>query len=223
MNSRNYVIVANGPFLSRALLQVAAQNACIVALDGAANQLLALNIMPEIILGDFDSFEDTPAFASIKKIRLPDQNFTDFQKALTWIKAASPARIDVVCATGGRMDHEQANLRALISAYSPTQPIYVHNGMQTLEFVANKTIHIQGQHGDYCGFFGMPRAHITVKNQGLHYLQQDIPYELTLTQSSVSNRLQGNAGAVVEIVGEAWVVHPPMLVTFKTDKAEDSR
>lgn len=204
-----YLIVANGPFLSSVFIRAAAKNARIIALDGAANKLIQLNIKPNLIVGDFDSFQEEERLASVEKIKLVDQNFTDFQKALKFIKKEA-TRIDVVCATGGRMDHEQANIRALIDEYSPECPIYLHNEVQTLEFVRNKTVYIQGKHHEYCGFFGMPEAIMTVKNGGLEY-GSDAPYHLTLTQCSSSNRLVGGDGAIVEIQGDALVACPSLI------------
>lgn len=201
-----FLIVANGPFLSAAFIHAAANNARIIALDGAANKLIQLNINPDFIIGDFDSFQEEERLASVEKIKLLDQSFTDFQKALKFIKKDA-TRIDVICATGGRMDHEQANIRALIDEYSEYCPIYLHNEVQTLEFVRNKIVHIRGKHHDYCGFFGMPEATMIVKNGGLEY-GDDAPYPLTLTQCSSSNRLIGHQGAIVEITGDALVAHP---------------
>lgn len=211
MKTTKFLIVANGPFLPSSLIKAAAEGACIVALDGAANQLLRLNILPDMILGDFDSFCEEPALSSVKKIKLFDQNFTDFQKALTFIKQEARL-VHVVCATGGRMDHEQANIRTLIREYSSHCPIYLHNAYQVVEFVRDKTVHIQGKPHDFCGFFGMPQARMIVKNQGLAW-GSDVPYEMTLTQFSSSNRLRGDTGAVVEIIGDALIVHPPMFDT----------
>ncbi len=212
-----YLIIANGPFISDAFIKAAAKNVCIVALDGAANKLLSLNILPDMIIGDFDSFQEEACLSSVKKVKLVDQNFSDFQKALKYLKK-NATRIDVVCATGGRMDHEQANIRALISEYSEICPIYLHNDEQTLEFVRDKIIHITGKHHDYCGLFGMPEATMIVKNSGLEY-GSDAPYRLTLTQGSSSNRLMGNDGAIIEIQGSALVARPSILRTTRMANA----
>ncbi|MES2204339.1 MAG: thiamine diphosphokinase [Pseudomonadota bacterium] len=204
-----YLIVANGPFLTKALIVKAAQGACIIALDGAANKLARLGIMPDIILGDFDSFQEETCFAAVEKIILPDQNFTDFQKALKFAKQNATS-IHVVCALGGRLDHDQANIRSLKSEYSLNCPIYLHNDFQTMTYACNETVHIRGQHHDYCGLFGMPEAVMIVKNQGLEY-GGDTPFSLTLTQSSSSNRLLGDEGAILEIQGNALIVHPLLV------------
>jgi thiamine pyrophosphokinase len=206
-----FLIVANGPFLSASFILSIAKDACIIALDGAANKLMRLGIKPDKILGDFDSYQEDERLLSVEKIKLLDQNFTDFQKALQFVKSDATL-IHVVCALGGRLDHQQANIQALQSDYSEHCPIYLHNEIQTLEFVRDKTVHIHGNHHDYCGFFGMPAAVMIVKNGGLEY-GSEAPYFLNQTQFSCSNRLIGNEGAIVEIQGEALIVYPP---TFKS-------
>ncbi len=211
MSVTKYLIVANGPFLSQSIILEAAENAFIIALDGAANKLFKLGIKPNIILGDFDSFrEELDFFSDVEKIIIPDQNFTDLQKGLRFAKQHA-SEIHIVCATGGRMDHEQASIRSLHSEYSIHCPIYLHNECQTMTFASNQTILIAGKHHDYCGFFGMPEATMSVKNGGLEYGGEE-PYILSSSNFSVSNRLIGNQGAIVEIKGDALIVNPPMLM-----------
>ena len=213
-----YLIVANGPFLAKSIILEAAQGAYVIALDGAANVLARLGIMPNMIMGDFDSFQEEAVFNNIEKLALPDQNFTDFQKALKFAKE-NASSIHVVCATGGRLDHEQAALKALQGEHSLRCPIYLHNEYQTITFASNQTITIMGKHHDHCGIFGMPVASMSVKNGGLEYVDQK-PYHLLLSQCSSSNRLIGDEGAVVEIMGNALVVNPPMLAAQRVFSAK---
>jgi thiamine pyrophosphokinase len=211
MEFSKYLIVANGPFLSKAIILEAAENAFIIALDGASNKLFKLGIKPNIILGDFDSFQGkVDFFSDVKRLIIPDQNFTDLQKGLKFAKKYA-SEIHIVCATGGRMDHEQSNIRSLQSEYSIHCPIYLHNECQTMTFASNQTILIAGKHHDYCGLFGMPEAVMLVKNAGLGYGGEK-PYVLSSSSFSVSNRLIGDDGAIVEITGDALIVNPPMLM-----------
>jgi thiamine pyrophosphokinase len=211
MEFSKYLIVANGPFLSKAIILEAAENAFIIALDGASNKLFKLGIKPNIILGDFDSFQgEVDFFSDVKRLIIPDQNFTDLQKGLKFAKKYA-SEIHIVCATGGRMDHEQSNIRSLQSEHSIHCPIYLHNECQTMTFASNQTILIAGKHHDYCGLFGMPEAVMLVKNAGLGYGGEK-PYVLSSSSFSVSNRLIGDDGAIVEITGDALIVNPPMLM-----------
>lgn len=245
MKSFKYLIVANGPFLAASIIYEAAQGACIIALDGAANKLARLGIKPDVILGDFDSIHDEPDTARIWGITQPcatssaeatspcstpylgnygvtivpamDQNLTDFQKALQFAMRHADrygfflaTSVHVVCATGGRIDHDQANLRTLQSEYATNCPIYLHNECQTMTFVSNKIITIHGKHHEHCGLFGMPIASMLVKNKGLEYAGE-APYDRLPLHYSSSNRLIGDEGAVIEITGDALIVNPPLF------------
>ncbi len=87
------------------------------AADGGANRLRTWGERPEAILGDFDSLEDMAWWASQKDvyvINAPDQEATDFEKALDWLEAETrPGLILGVGFLGGRMDHALAALHAL--------------------------------------------------------------------------------------------------------------
>ena len=213
-----YLIVGNSPFFARSIIAEIAQEACILALDGAAEKLINLKIKPDIILGDFDSLKKHPSFykkLGITLISAKDQNLTDFEKALkfamyeaknyNFVQATS---IHVVCATGGRMDHELTNFRALQSQYNKYCAIFLHNEYQTLRFHSNEMVKLIGIQGDYCGFFGMPTAKMSVKH-GLAYGGDEF-YELNIKQSSSANYLT-QKNAMVEIIGDVLIAHPPMF------------
>lgn len=227
-----YLIVGNAPFLSKSIIIEAAEDSCIVALDGASNKLANLGIKPDIILGDFDSLDEKTmrlwginqaisepymGKCGVSIVPAKNQNFTDFQKAIFFAMRQAnkygflnATSIHAVCITGGRADHEQTNILALKQYHSPHCPIYLHNECQSIQFVSNQTVHIQGRHNDYCGLFGMPDAKMSVKNSGLAYGNETL-YSLSFAQFSSSNRLTGDNGAIVEIQGEALIIHPPML------------
>jgi thiamine pyrophosphokinase len=78
----------------------------ILAADGGANPLRAMNITPHITLGDFDSIEEVP----LDGIRLPDQNTSDFDKLLAEADARSYHRLTVCNAEGDLPDHFLASL-----------------------------------------------------------------------------------------------------------------
>ena len=63
--------------------------------DGAFRYLQKLNIQPDIISGDFDSFEISQFPPEIEIISTPDQNDTDFAKALTIIKNKGFSHVDL--------------------------------------------------------------------------------------------------------------------------------
>ena len=80
----------------------------VCAIDGAYNHFKLKNIMPDLVTGDFDSIHAIPS--SIEVIKTPDQNFTDFDKALTILKNRGYIHIDVYGGSGKEHDHFLGNI-----------------------------------------------------------------------------------------------------------------
>ncbi|KAI5456985.1 thiamine pyrophosphokinase [Mariannaea sp. PMI_226] len=98
-----------------------------VAADGGANRLYALSSFHgkysnlQLIIGDLDSLDphvrefytSQPVPANI--VHDPDQNSTDFGKAINWIRKENPSGIDIVAlgGLGGRVDQGVSQLHHL--------------------------------------------------------------------------------------------------------------
>jgi thiamine pyrophosphokinase len=75
----------------------------VCAADGAYNVLKSKDIVPDLVVGDFDSIGAVPP--AIECVHKPDQNLTDFDKALTLLKERGFLNIDVYGASGKEHDH----------------------------------------------------------------------------------------------------------------------
>ena len=88
--------------------------AIIACTDGAFHYLKEKNFSLEkldFISGDFDSHSGIDENIYHEKfIFTPDQNFTDFQKALDILKSKGIKKIDVYGGSGGEQDHFLGNL-----------------------------------------------------------------------------------------------------------------
>ena len=136
-----------------------------------------------------------------------DQNHTDLQKAIMYCDENRAERIDIVCATGARMDHTLSNIRVLRKMYRLERPIFIHTESQTLEYVKDGKTLIKGEIGDYCGILAFPDAQFT--STGLVWDGDN--YQLKSGFSdSISNELKDKE-ANIKIEGEALVVHPGIL------------
>ena len=86
-----------------------------VAVDGGWLAHRSAEIEPDVILGDFDSCGDLSEiekfFSRSAIYHLSDQNHTDFEKALDWIKQmGEPKKLVILGGLGKRMDHTLSNL-----------------------------------------------------------------------------------------------------------------
>lgn len=200
----DYVIIANGPFLPKEIILTHIQNKMIVALDGAADKLMSLNITPHVVLGDFDSISHFEQKEKIQFISLPDQNYTDLQKGIRYCDTQMAASITILCASGGRMDHHENALRSLRTEYKKNRPMLLHTDQQTLRFAKDEELYIEGSVGDKCGILAYPAGRFSSK--GLQYDVTD--FELVFGfADSTSNSLK-EPRAWISVTGEALIVMP---------------
>lgn len=221
-----FIIIANGPFLAHDIIREAIQDRQIVALDGAANKLLELDIQPHVILGDFDSIQ--PHAQNYWGIRhtyqtLSDQTrpyqgkhdvwvvpaknqmLTDLVKGIQYCDLQHASEISIICATGGRDDHHEANKLALQTEYRQDRPIILHGAEQTLRWAQNETITLAGEMGDHCGFVA----------QGPGYGDSiGLEYPCHHTAISLCNRLIARE-AILHITGNALIIMPALLAAHR--------
>lgn len=80
----------------------------VCAIDGAYNYFKKFEIEPDLVTGDFDSIENIPS--KVEVINTPDQNFTDFDKALQILFKRGFTEVDVYGGSGKEHDHFLGNL-----------------------------------------------------------------------------------------------------------------
>lgn len=220
---KHFIIVANGDFLVKEIIQEALQGKTIIALDGAANKLERIGIKPHVILGDFDSITPTQQqFWGIKKtfadlhdndepyignhniliVPAKNQDKTDLTKAIQYCDVNHATHITIICATGGRLDHHQANIMTLESEYKPHRPIVLHTDQQSICYAKDEAIIFLGNINEYCGIMPTPGSSYTTN--GLKYDVSD--YE----KESFCNSLQAEKASIA-IKGAATIIMTPQL------------
>ena len=80
----------------------------VCAIDGAYNYFEAKNITPNLVTGDLDSIKTIPT--TVEVIKTPNQEFTDFEKALQILKQRGYSHIDVYGGSGKEHDHFLGNI-----------------------------------------------------------------------------------------------------------------
>jgi thiamine pyrophosphokinase len=118
-NIRSALLICNGEMAApRVLHALASQCDMIVCADGGANATHRLGIVPQVIIGDFDSIHsDTRAFyerAGVSLMHLPRQNDTDFEKALILLRMQGVETVAVCGVTGKLLDHTLGNFSILL-------------------------------------------------------------------------------------------------------------
>lgn len=132
--------------------------------DGAFHFLEEVNIVPDLIIGDFDSIQNLPEH--IENIHTPDQNFTDFEKAIKIIIEKGFKSIDVFAANGMEQDHFLGNMTTALK-YRKKIKITFYDDNQTYYFIENKVV-LNNVMNKKVSLFPFPKAK-TVVSKGLMY------------------------------------------------------
>ena len=102
---KNISVVLNGQIPSdKSLIQRISSSDYIIAVDGSANQLNKLNILPNVVIGDFDSIESFND-SNVELIEANDQSKTDFRKTLEWCIKKNISHISIFGISGKSEDH----------------------------------------------------------------------------------------------------------------------
>lgn len=105
----------------------------IICADGGVKHAKNLNIIPNIIVGDFDSSENIESCAEIIKLN-PQKNDTDTQHCLQIVIERGFKEIILVCATGGRIDHMLSNIFLCEQAYYMGACLYIVDAQNVVMF-----------------------------------------------------------------------------------------
>jgi len=110
----NFVtLLGAGDFQSEKIQEFLAVAPTLVAADGGAAIALEQNVVPDWVIGDFDSLPHSAEqqIPASRRIEIAEQDTTDFEKCLASIKAPL---ILAVGFTGARIDHQLAVFNTLV-------------------------------------------------------------------------------------------------------------
>ncbi|MBO0947794.1 thiamine diphosphokinase [Fibrella forsythiae] len=113
------LLIANGESCDPDLLgQLLEWSPYIVVLDQAIHRVMAMGLKADVLLGDFDRDLDVEAIRAaqypIEIISTPDQNKTDLEKGIDFLVERGFPAVNIVWATGRRMDHTITNLTNIV-------------------------------------------------------------------------------------------------------------
>jgi len=112
------IVLAGESFLDDDVRAFAEGDVRVIAADGGARTLLSLGIQPHVVIGDFDSLNDSTraALTTVEVLHDPDQDTTDFEKALDHaVRKLGARRVAVLGAEGDEPDHLLAALSAALA------------------------------------------------------------------------------------------------------------
>lgn len=146
-------LVGGGPVSQADLAVAMALAPVIVAADGGADRCLRHGVVPQAVIGDFDSIS-AQARAAIAADRLhviSEQDSTDFDKALRSVTAPFVLALGFA---GARIDHGLAVFNALVRRDAPCVVV----GPRDVVFHARRAVRLDMRGGDRLSLFPMGRV-----------------------------------------------------------------
>jgi thiamine pyrophosphokinase len=179
----------------------------LVVLDGYANKLLDTQIIPDVIIGDFDAIkaETIEYFKNlgVKIIHDTCQNSTDLDKAIKYCDSQNATEIHIYNALGGRLDHTLYNTRILKKYFKHGRRIKLFNCDEVVEFYKDCAIELMGEVGQSIAIMSAPEAIVT--SEGLKYDMNGLKLEFGSTESSCN--LMAKNRAKLKISGQILLIY----------------
>lgn len=149
----------------------------VIAADGGANLLRKRNVVPDIIVGDFDSVSKR-TLEHYKKLKtdfrkVEEQRTCDFEKCLLFCLEKRKKRIIVFGATSLRPDHTLNNL-SVLKRYSKRLEIKIVTDEFDVSYVGRKT-EFSYVEGETISLLGIPEAK-GVSATGLKYPVENMDF-----------------------------------------------
>ena len=199
MSSHHYVkegqepalIVANGESCSYDLLtQIMEWCPYVVALAGAYNRLNELGVFADLVIGDLDSISDVNRNQKTQFLQIDNQENTDLEKAIDHLIAKGYQTLNIVWATGKRIDHTINNLTTL--AKYPNCNIVIYNDHSKMFLIPNNFSKIYKK-GDFISLIPIPSCE-EITTQNLTYPLNN--ETLKLGEKSGTSNVVKNTGLV---------------------------
>ena len=182
--TKRALVIANGEPPKKQLLQsLARESGVVICADGGANTALKFGILPDIIVGDLDSIH---AEALVKFHKVPtyedrDDESTDLEKAIAWALRQKYDHIDVIGASGRRIDHSVGNLGVLPKFY-PDAVIRFLDDLGELVYVG-RGITFDAKRSDVISLIPLSRCE-GITTEGLKYALDDEALELGVREGT---------------------------------------
>ncbi len=180
-------IIANGEKVNN--IKIILKDAdIIIAADGGANLCRSQKVIPDYIIGDFDSISlgNKKFFSNSKYIEITEQNNTDLQKALNYALSLNPTKIIIISAYGKRADHSLSNI-LIFHNYNGLIPLEIFDNFGMMTFYPPGKYELTSQLGQTVSFFSLsPISNLSL--QGFKY---------PIVNADYSNNFIGTSNVVI--------------------------
>jgi thiamine pyrophosphokinase len=197
------VILANGKRPPVNLIRKHIKGAgLIIAVDGGIKPLRLFGVIPDVLIGDFDSLsEEDMQYASnqrVKRIQLArEKDNTDTQAAMDYAIENDADEIVMMGATGSRIDHTYANILLLVRALKKNVKASIIDKKNIL-FVSDGDVLLNGRPGDVVSILPLTEGTVAGDSYGLKYPLKDLALPIHQPIGASNEMTQPKAGVRIK-------------------------
>lgn len=176
--------------------------------DRAYFYLFSNGVKPDVISGDFDNFDLSIIPENIEVIETPDQNYTDFEKALKILVERNFKEVHIYGGSGREQDHFLGNL-SVAYKFKKELSIIFFDDYSYYFFADNETI-LEGYTGRLISLYPFPYTK-RITTDGLKYPLNNEELNLTdrigIRNTAVSStvKISFKEGGLLIFIGNKYM------------------
>ncbi len=176
----------------------------IIAADAGYQRLSELGIVPDLVVGDFDSLGFVPEHPNLEKHPI-EKDDTDTMLAVKKGLEAGCDRFLIYGATGGRIAHTLGNVQALAYLAAQGKTGFIIDESYTITAIQNSTLNFGKESRGYISVVPWGCKSCTVTLKGLKYELEShpLPSDMPL---GISNEFTGKEAEITVHEGTAVII-----------------
>jgi len=175
----------------------------VLCADGGYYLAVEAGVVPDLVIGDFDSLEKRDVEDGVEVVRFPERkDYSDFELALQFSERYNPACVYVYGALGGRADHALINILLLYRAPFPV--VFIDSDMEV--YNVRERLVLEGRSGCICSLITFSGDCVVDRMEGFRYTLENetlAPSSRGLSNVITSDRaeISVGGGTLVVMVG----------------------
>lgn len=194
------------------------QNDIIIAVDAGYSCLNAIGIVPDTVVGDFDSLQFVPDHPDVET-HPAIKDDTDMMLAVKKGIEKGCTRFMIFGGTGGRIAHTLGNLQTLCYIAESGFEGYIVDKDYIFTAVSNGRLVFSGEHSGYISLlpWGTKNAQVTLKGLKYELDRTPLPHNRPL---GISNEFTGRQAAITAHSGTVIAVYENQGILPEREETE---
>lgn len=202
------LIISGGNRVKRETLLENIKDRYIVVADGGIKNLIGTDIIPDEVLGDFDSIdEEGKSFIEKNNIKIEKypsrKDFTDTELCLEVLLKKGADDIIILGATGTRLDHMFSSMFLLERLKKESVAGKFIDDYNEVSFISNETVEVKKNKYKYLSIVPVSKE-VCLTLNGTEYEVENLKFN-RFTTIAVSNEVKDEV-AKIEIDGEGFLI-----------------